>query len=667
MARRLVLLIASILLALQTVAVAVDAAAMRPPVVAAAQRGDADAVRTLLQNGADVNQAQGDGMTALHWAAQRGDARIAEMLLYAGANTAAGTRIGSYTALHMASKEGHADVVRALLAAHADANARTTTTGVVPLHLAAASPSAETLELLLAADTDVDVTERAWGQTPLMFAAGANRLENVRLLLDAGADVAATAAVVDTVAREKADKAAEKRIVQVLAEFKAKAGGDAGWLPRPDEVQGAIDFSRDIQRNWPNVPDPECDPPQPAEQRQAAAQGAGEAQPAEEEKQEDSRPAHCFDAATAAAGGADARGGGNEAATDADADDVDKEEAGSRSYGQLVGEWGGLTPLLHAVRQGYTEVALALLDAGADINQRSAGDGTTPLLMAAVNGQFDLLPLLLEHGADPNLASEAGTTPLFAVLERQWAPWAHYAHPIDYRRQKMTHLEAMQALLDAGADPNVRLEKHLWYAEFTTSVLVPAGLQYDGATPFWRAAQALDVDAMRLLREHGADPMIPTRKIPERRRGQRDPMPEAQEEKADPTGLPPVPVGGPYVYPLHAAAGAGYGQYFMAHAHRHVPDNWLAAVRYLVEECGYDVNMRDANGYTPLHHAAARGDNELIEYLLGKGADVMAVSRKGQTTADMANGPTQRVAPFPDTIKLLTGLGAVNNHNCVSC
>ncbi|MDG2375857.1 MAG: ankyrin repeat domain-containing protein, partial [Woeseiaceae bacterium] len=80
-----------------------------------------------------------------------------------------------------------------------------------------------------------------------------------------------------------------------------------------------------------------------------------------------------------------------------------------------------------------------------------------------------------------------------------------------------------------------------------------------------------------------------------------------------------------------------------------------------------DLNLRDGNGYTALHHAAARGDNELIHYLVEKGADVTAVSRKGQTTADMANGPTQRVSPFPDTISLLESLGATNNHNCVSC
>jgi ankyrin repeat protein len=126
-------------------------------------------------------------------------------------------------------------------------------------------------------------------------------------------------------------------------------------------------------------------------------------------------------------------------------------------------------------------------------------------------------------------------------------------------------------------------------------------------------------------------------------------------------------VGGPAVYPIHAASGVGYGQGFAANAHRHVPDGWLPAVRYLVEELGADVNARDLNGYTPVHHAAARGDNELIRYLVEHGADVTAVSRSGQTTADMANGPVQRIQPFPETVALLEQLGAKNNDNCVSC
>ena len=90
-------------------------------------------------------------------------------------------------------------------------------------------------------------------------------------------------------------------------------------------------------------------------------------------------------------------------------------------------------------------------------------------------------------------------------------------------------------------------------------------------------------------------------------------------------------------------------------------------MKFLVEELGADVNARDHNGYTPIHHAAARGDNELIRYLISKGADPTAVARSGQTTVDMANGPVQRILPFPETVALLESLGAKNNHNCVSC
>ena len=93
-------------------------------VVEAAMRGDIDRVRALLQQGSDVNAAQGDGMTALHWAAQSGDQQLAEMLLYAGANVEAVTRLGDYTALHLAAKGGRTEAVETLLQASADPVAR---------------------------------------------------------------------------------------------------------------------------------------------------------------------------------------------------------------------------------------------------------------------------------------------------------------------------------------------------------------------------------------------------------------------------------------------------------------------------------------------------------------------------------------------------------------
>jgi ankyrin repeat protein len=93
----------------------------------------------------------------------------------------------------------------------------------------------------------------------------------------------------------------------------------------------------------------------------------------------------------------------------------------------------------------------------------------------------------------------------------------------------------------------------------------------------------------------------------------------------------------------------------------------LAAVKYLIEEVGVDVNEEDEDGNTAMHNAASRGDNEMIQYLVSKGGDVKKVNRRGQTTVDMANGPVQRTQPYPETIKLLESLGAKNNHKCVSC
>jgi hypothetical protein len=124
---------------------------------------------------------------------------------------------------------------------------------------------------------------------------------------------------------------------------------------------------------------------------------------------------------------------------------------------------------------------------------------------------------------------------------------------------------------------------------------------------------------------------------------------------------------GPGVLPIHAAAGVGYGNGFAGNSHRHAPDAWMSVMKYLIEDLHVDVNARDNNGYTALHGAAARGDNEMILYLVAHGADVKAVARNGRTVVDMANGPVQRLRPFPETIALLEKLGARNQHHCVSC
>jgi len=329
-------------------------------------------------------------------------------------------------------------------------------------------------------------------------------------------------------------------------------------------------------------------------------------------------------------------------------------------FAELVGAQGGLTPLLFAARQGYVEAAHLLLDSGADINQISGSDNTSPLLMAIVNGHFDLARMLLDKGANPTRASDNGVTPLYAVLNVVWAPKALYPQPQAYLQQKTGYLDLMHALLDKGVDVNARLRKKVWYSGYNFDL---SGVDEIGATPFWRAAYASDVDAMRLLVSYGADPNIPTVKPAGRPRTGDG----GRETVEDVSGVPPLPIGGPGVTPLQAASGVGYGEGFAANSHRNSPAGFLPAVKYLVEELGVDVNARDHEGNTALHHAAARGDNELILYLVSKGADVKAVNRAGETTVDMANGPVQRTQPFPETIALLEKLGAKNNHRCKSC
>jgi len=317
-----------------------------------------------------------------------------------------------------------------------------------------------------------------------------------------------------------------------------------------------------------------------------------------------------------------------------------------------IGKQGGFTALHYAVRDGDIEAAEVLMEAKADINTPSAGDKSTPLIVATVNGQYDLAMALLERGANPNLANDDGVTPLFATINNEWALRTWYPQPTAGTQQKASYIQLMEALLKKGADPNARTLSHIWYASYNTGRM---GVDFAGATAFWRAAYALDVDAMRLLTKYGADPNLATKTFGTAKRPN------------DQSGLDAVPTGGPHVPPFHAASGVGYGTSRVAQQHRHVPDGWMPATKYFIEELKVDVNQRDADGFTALHLAAARGDNEMVKYLVSKGANVMAVNRAGQTTVDMANSPEQRTQPFPDTIKLLEGMGAKNNNRCQAC
>ena len=563
------------------------AAAGTAPVADAAMTKDRETVKTLLKNGADVNAAQGDGMTALHWAARNGDVELTQMLLYAGANVKATTRLGGYTALLMAAEQGHAGVIKALLAGGADAKAANAL-GTTPLMMAAGSGDAASVTTLVENGADIEATEKTFGQTPLMFAAASNRIDAIHALLKAGANVKATSKVNNV-----------GNLSGPQQEFLAQASGSGNQA-------GGNGQGRNGQVVAPG------------------AQGAG--------------------------GGGGRGGAGGKAGIDR-----------GYFYNELIGTQGGHTALILAARSGYTEAVKALVAGGASVNQNSTGDKTSPMLIAAINGHFDLAKWLLDQGADPNAAAENGVTPLYASLNVTWAPRALYPQPRAFNQQQITYLDFMKALLEKGADPNLRLTKKVWYSEYNFDL---AGVDEAGATPFWRAAFAGDVAAMSLLFEHGADPNVSTmRPIGRRALGDAG----AARDAKDVSGLPPIPPGGPGVPPLQAAAGVGFGEGFAANSHIHSPAGFLPGIKFIVEVTGADVNAVDHDGNTALHHAAARGDVDSILYLVSKGADVTRVNREGQTVADMANGPVQRVQPWPDALKLLEKLGSKNNHKCVSC
>ena len=638
-------------------------AARLAPVLDAAKRGDLEALKAQLRSGADVNAAQGDGFTALHWAAKTGNREVAEVLIAAGADIRATTRLGSHMPLHVAAAAGQAEVAEVLLKAGVPV-AVPTETGARSIHFAAASGDPATLTVLADHGADLDAVEPQWGQTPLMFAAAIGRTAAVETLMEAGADPSVTAKVLDVAARAEQNLIARRARQARIA--RERGGGSAGVIY--DERE------RDKR----------------AKEAQRRARAAA-AKAAREKGQTEEAPATASTAGSEKTGSADladlkkpeiekeedehaeVHGHPEDELARAKAIEEAKKRRARRQrdrnrlqplrYAELVGTHGGLTALLLASRDGFLDAAVALVDAGANVNQQAEGHLTTPLLMAAINGHYDIGMKLLERGADPNLRNVSGGAPLYGAINARWIAQPFHPQPADHLRQETSHIEFMEALIAAGADVNARLERKQWYTTYNTDQL---GVNRAGATAFWRAAYALDMPAMKMLIAHGADPNIPTKKVPERTLRRLTDL-TAEEPEEDPSGLPEVPYGGPGVHPIHAAAGVGYGLGLAANSHRHAPDAWLPSVKYLVEELGADPAARDHNGYSVIHHAASRGDNEMILYLISKGADPLAIARTGQTTLDLANGPAQRINPFPETIALLESYGAKNNNRCVGC
>jgi ankyrin repeat protein len=645
----------------------------RAPVVAqAAQRGDAAAAKSAIAKGADVNLAEGDGSTALHWAAQRGDVALVKALLAAHANVKATTRIGAYTPLDLAAQNGNAEIINLLIKAGANVKA-VTTTGATALHFAAQSGNPEAVEALLDHGADPNVRDARQGQTPLVFAAERNRAAAIRVLLKHGADPSIHTNVVKTADEQALQTAITKRRNEVLISYEPEKHKDDAKKAAEDSVKAA-----------------EAAKANPAAAAQAARFGRGRGGP---------QPKGPFTSEQVQAAIDSGRAYGQrmkDSLANAPKDSIVKQDttsaAGFNRGTKMIGT-GGQSALHHAVRQGNMDAVIALLDGGANVNDTSGVDHMTPLLTAAINGQFDVAMVLLAHHADPNIASNDDMTPLYATINTQWMPRVRYPQPEAIQVQKTSYLTLMEALLKAGANPNVRLKTQPWYYLGLSSCgNANCGAEdIEGSNAFWRAAYGLDVDAMKLLVKYGADYTVPAQKLEVAAAGGRGGRGgrgaaggrggaaaggAAGRGFARPPSAPNLPgidsiakatPAGAGVFPVDAVSGVGYGTGYAGGSHRHAPDGWMPALRYMVEVLHADVNQRDQNGYTPLHNAAARGDNEMIMYLVQHGADIHAVSKKGETVADMANGPQSRVTPIPDTLALLEKLGSINQHHCQSC
>jgi uncharacterized protein len=541
--------------------------------VHAAETDDLEEAAALLKNHVSPDGEQGDGTTALHWAAYNDNLALAKLLIRAGARIDARTRLRQLTPLHMAAETGDASLIDALLKAGSQVDA-VNESGTTPLMIASSSGSTAAVTTLLRHGANVNALEKTNGETALFFAASHDRADVVRLLLSKGAD------------------ATVKTPVSKLA--RVSVGPDGELL---DDKKTAKDSDKAQQPAAAQSARPTTSS---APEQKAAKAG----QPADKDAEEAKTPAQKPDDKVKDAYGFTA---------------ADRKK---RVFGTT--QFGGLTALLVAARDGQINAVKAFLDAGGDVNQTSDTDHATPLILAVINGHYDLAKVLLDRGANPKLANTDGATALYAVIDVQWAPRTWYAQPI-IANEHIGYLDLISALFVHGADPNAEISNKLWFRTFAND---ETWFDVEGATPFLRATVAGDLAAMKLLVKHGANPNLAT--------------------KSGDT-------------PLMAAAGIGWAAYWTQNA----PYSRLDAVKFCLER-GAPLDAKDAKGYSALDGAAFRGDNEMVSYLVAKGADVHAKTKAGDTVADLANGLFEHAVVHPDTVSLLERMGSVNSHNCRS-
>ena len=200
-------------------------------------------------------------------------------------------------------------------------------------------------------------------------------------------------------------------------------------------------------------------------------------------------------------------------------------------------------------------------------------------------------------------------------------------------------LELAKALLARGADPNAQLKEPPARLRLRRKPV----LSLSGATPFMLAAAAGDLNSMRTLVEARAKPLVGS--VVNEKEFRKEGFGDDNQIQGNGT-------------PLMVAVGMGRENDLGREGERRA----LEAAKVLVE-LGADVNQATDTGWTPLHAAAFLGANQIIQFLVDKGAKLDVQNGCGQTPLSLAEGTDargllQRVTPHKSTADLLHKLGA---------
>jgi len=455
-------------------------AAANSAVADASMNGDRAALRALLAQKKDVNEAQQDGATAIQWAAYRNDLEMADLLIAAGANVKLANQDGT-TPLWLAAENGSAPMVEKLIQAGADPNERRPN-GETPLMMLARNGNVAALKVLLDHKADVNLQEKLRGTTALMWAVEQLHPEAVALLIEHGADVNAATAADTRNSRLNIAPTVEQRAAQDVnfgrprrgrggAGAAAGAAGNTTPGGNPADAQSFDDFAAFF--------------------REPQTKDGGGLTPLVYAAREG-----CLECARILLD----RGANINQVTNYGWTPL-LTATQNRHY-KLAGyllehganpnlpNKGGWTPLYLAtdnrnIESGdypvrkpdmdHLDYIKLLIDKGANVNARICGvqstdkdckgdttetrtnftmqwlyeDGATPFLRAAQSGDTVLMKVLLEHGADPKIPTAHNDTALAVAAGIGWV------EGVTFEWSPQESIEAVKMCLDLGIDPNV--------------------------------------------------------------------------------------------------------------------------------------------------------------------------------------------------------------------